>query len=320
MPRLPVADKYAQPEVVDFWRDFSRQGLQACEAIMLERYAPPPACVLDLGCGSGRAGLALIPQGYDVTGLDLIGEMVASAQALHREAGLPTKFVQADLRAIPAREASYDIVLILIAALQHISGRAARRQAFAEMRRVLRPRGVLILALDNLAPALTCYAWWAWRKLGTALWLRNAGQGAGERPAHFARGDSRGGRGEGTAADAMLEARRGQAGALAWHLRGLARTLRWRTWPGLLDGLRRLRLLPGEPGDVEINQVSLTPTSGMVYYHLYRHAELIADAASSGFSLFGYHSGRELNEGQTFAPLVRQLDKQVLYAFQKTSP
>ena len=37
--------------------------------------------------------------------------------------------------------------------------------------------------------------------------------------------------------------------------------------------------------------------------------------ASAGLTLRGYHDGRELNEGQEFAPCVRQLDKQVLYAF-----
>ena len=105
--------------------------------------------------------------------------------------------------------------------------------------------------------------------------------------------------------------------AWGWHARGIARTLRWRTWNGLIDVGRRARLARGEAGDTEIDQVSLTPTRGLVYYHIYRHAELVEDAAIGGFALVGYHSGRELSEGRSFVPRVRQLDKQVLYAFRR---
>jgi SAM-dependent methyltransferase len=306
MSRLSTAEKYAQPQVVEFWRTFSTQGLQACEAEMLARYAPPaPARVLDLGCGGGRAGLALMPRGYDVTGLDLSGQMLVAAQALFGEAQLDTNLVQADLRAIPASGASYDIALVFIAALQHIPTQRARRTVFAEIARVLRPGGVLILALDNLAPALTCYAWWGWRKISGASLTPN---GTEAQTANSVQTQ---------AADALLESGSGGVSALTWHARGLFKTLRWRTWTGTVDLVRAMGERDTEIGDTDIEQVSLTPTPGQVYYHLYRHAELVEDAAQAGLKLLGYHSGRELSEHQTFTPRVRQLDKQVLYAFRK---
>ena len=295
---MDIAEKYAQPEVVAFWQQFSHEGLQACEAMMLTRYAPPPATVLDLGCGSGRAGLALAPQGYEVTGLDITWPMVVAARVLYLQAGLQPDLLQADMRAIPCQAASYDVVLILIAALQHIRKRAARQAALAEIGRILRPGGVLILALDNIAPALTCYGWWGWRKVRS---LGKNGQAANSDHS----------------ADALLASRRQQMSGPGWHLRGLARTVRWRTWNGLLDYGRHWHVLAGEPGDTAINQVSLMATDGHVYYHLYQHDELVSDAAAAGLELAGYHSGRELNEGCTFAPIVRQLDKQVLYAFRR---
>jgi SAM-dependent methyltransferase len=266
--------------------------------MMLTRYAPPPATVLDLGCGSGRAGLALAPQGYEVTGLDITWPMVAAARALYLQAGLQPDLLQADMRTLPCQAASYDVALILIAALQHIRGRAARQAALAEIGRVLRPGGVLILALDNIAPALTCYGWWGWRKVSSL--------GKKERAANTNH-----------SADLLLASRRQQMSRAVWHLRGLARTVRWRTWNGLLAYGRHRHVLPGEPGDTAITQVSLRATKGYVYYHLYQHDELVKDAAVAGLELAGYHSGRELNEGSTFAPIVRQLDKQVLYAFRR---
>jgi hypothetical protein len=105
---------------------------------------------------------------------------------------------------------------------------------------------------------------------------------------------------------------------LAWRARGLARALRWRTWEGLRDAGRAMRLVSGEPGDTHIAQVSMPPTEGQVYYHLYRHAELVDDARVAGLQILGYHSANELAEGKTFGETARQLDKQVMYAFQRS--
>jgi ubiquinone/menaquinone biosynthesis C-methylase UbiE len=298
MNRLSTIEKYEQPEVVEFWRRFSQQGLQKCESEMLARYAPAPARVIDLGCGAGRVGLALKNSGDTVTGLDLVWPMIRTARDLYAENNIAPNLLQADIQSIPCADARYDVALIFIAAIQHIAGRSARRAVLAEVARIIRSGGVLILALDNLAPALTCYMWWAWRK-ARSIFRRSSNDQMVDR----------------TSAAELLESRRANRSAIGWHARGLARTLRWRTWSGLIDLARQAQVWRGELGDTAIDQVSLTATRGMVYYHLYRHAELIEDAASAGLTLLGYHAGRELNEGQVFSVRVRQLDKQVLYAF-----
>ncbi len=271
---------------------------------MLARYAPASGSVLDLGCGCGRAGLALIPRGYEVIGLDLSHAMLVAGRELFAQEHLASSFVQGDLRSLPCASANFDLALIFIAALQHIPGQRHRRGALAEIARILRPGGVLLVALDNLAPALSCYAWWVWRR------LLSLATGATPRQATT---DATGS----TPADEHLAANRRHSGALAWHIKGVARTLRWRTWPGWLDAGRRLHLLGGQQGDLAIEQVSLAATPGRVYYHLYRHTELVADAVAGGFALLGYHSGRELDERRTFSTRTRQLDKQILYAFQR---
>ncbi|MEP7198949.1 MAG: hypothetical protein ABI874_03945, partial [Chloroflexota bacterium] len=119
-------------------------------------------------------------------------------------------------------------------------------------------------------------------------------------------------------ADIVLTSNRSRMSALTWHAHGLARSLRWRTWEGARDVGRAVRLLRGEAGDTFIQQVSMPPTDGKVYYHLYRHDELVDDAQVAGLQLLGYYSGRELAEGKTFGETARRLDKQVLYAFRKS--
>jgi SAM-dependent methyltransferase len=295
-----ITNKYAQPEVVSFWKDFSSQGLQAGEWEMMHRYAPVDRCrdVIDLGCGGGRAGLALAPAGYRVTGLDITWEMTKATRQAYLAHNLPPDVLQADIQAIPCTDDSYDAALIFIAALQHIPGRTARRKTLAEIGRILRPDGVLILALDNIAPALTCYAWWVWRKLASV---------SKKTPKATSSQD--------TTADNLIYSNRTKFSGLVWHLRGLLRSLHWRTWTGILDLLRQFQLISGEKGDTFIDQVSLNPTPGRVYYHIYEYNELVEDATAANLALIACHSGRELSEKRAYPPRVRQLDKQVFYAF-----
>jgi ubiquinone/menaquinone biosynthesis C-methylase UbiE len=294
MSQINTAEKYSQPEVVSCWQNLSKQGLQKCEQVMVTRYFPASGSLLDVGCGAGRAVLALNKAGYQVKGIDLSLSMLGAGRHLSAAA----QFSGANLLALPFADTSFDAVFMFFGALQHIPGRANRRQAMAEMARIVQPGGRFILGLDNLAPALSCYIYWLQQKLLAPGPKAMAGQ---------------------SEADATLwnrETRR--VHPLIWHARGLARTLRWRTWPGLIDLTRQLHLGDSlEPGDTRVAQFSLQSTAGLLYYHLYRADELIEDAASGGWRLLGHHSGTELNEDRVYPPAIRRQDKQQFFAFEK---
>jgi SAM-dependent methyltransferase len=310
---LTLQEKYSQAEVVAFWTRFATSGLQLAEARMLERYAPPPpARLLDIGCGAGRVTLALAPCGYAVDGLDITAAMVQTANYLATLNAVRSAFVQADLGALPVAAGTYDIALIFIAALQHVARRALRQDALRQVASALRTGGVLILALDNIAPALECYIQWGADKLRsiTSDGRRQAVVESPGSPRHLPSATT-------SPADAVLVSNQSRMGRWMWHARGLIRTLRWRTWEGVRDAGRQLRIVNGEPGDTQIYQVAMPPTAGAVYYHLYRHAELAADAKIAGLRLLGYHSGNELAQDRSFSETARRLDKQVMYAFGK---
>jgi hypothetical protein len=104
-----------------------------------------------------------------------------------------------------------------------------------------------------------------------------------------------------------------------WHWRGLARTLRWRTGPGLVDALRRLNPFPAhvEPGDAQVAQFSLQATPGKIFYHVYRANQFLADTAAAGWRPLAHFSGTELSEDRTYPPLIRRHDKQQFFALEK---
>jgi SAM-dependent methyltransferase len=296
-----LRQKYRDPEVVGFWREMSIRGLQTVEARVLARYAPPGSRIVDLGCGAGRVALATDPIVYTVVGLDLVWEMVLTASELLRGVGRTPRVVQADLTSIPCRDRAFGVAVVFVASFQHVQGRAARQAALAEIARVLGPDGRFILAVDNLAPALACYGWWLARRL---IPTRAARRAVAPEAAP-------------TSADRRLSERPEHIGRGAWHVRGVMRTLRWRTWADVVDAVRIAGLAAGEPGDTRIEQVALPPTPGRVSYHLYRRRELIDDASRAGLHLVASHPGSELSQGDDDPIWIRSRHKQVFYVFRR---
>ena len=100
--------------------------------------------VLDAGCGLGY-GLEIIAAAgaASVTGVDLDPQAVAEAEKRFGEHAAAIR--QGDLRELPLDDDSFDLV-ICFEAIEHVEG---PEKALAELRRVLRPDGVLIISSPN---------------------------------------------------------------------------------------------------------------------------------------------------------------------------
>lgn len=103
------------------------------------------APVLDLACGTGDIAFELAQSGAGVIGLDVTHRMLQLARALAEATppGRAVRFVTGDMMALPFPEASFDVVTTGygLRNVPRIDG------ALAEIRRVLRPGG-LLLSLD----------------------------------------------------------------------------------------------------------------------------------------------------------------------------
>ncbi|MEV6542345.1 class I SAM-dependent methyltransferase [Streptomyces sp. NPDC051665] len=111
---------------------------------VLRRLLPTaPARVLDVGGGSGIHAEWLARDGYEVRLVDPVPLHVEQAGRLP---GVTAR--TGDARALPAQDASYDVVLLL-GPLYHLPERADRIRALSEARRVLRPGGLAVAATIN---------------------------------------------------------------------------------------------------------------------------------------------------------------------------
>jgi SAM-dependent methyltransferase len=101
--------------------------------------------ILEVGCGIGTLVADMADAGYTCVAIDRSPQMVAATRARLRRQGIPASRAsvqQADARALPFADASYDAVVSTFP-----TDYIADPRALAEIVRVLRPGGRLILVL-----------------------------------------------------------------------------------------------------------------------------------------------------------------------------
>ncbi|MFF4017894.1 class I SAM-dependent methyltransferase [Streptomyces sp. NPDC001843] len=147
MPETSVAHFYDELAddyhliYADWDTSIRRQG-NALDSLM----GQDNASVLDCSCGIGTQAIGLALHGHRVTGTDLSARAAARAarEAAHRNVML--RAAAADMRRLPFPDGGFDIVVCADNALPHLLTEHDVHAALAEMRRVLRPAGLLLLS------------------------------------------------------------------------------------------------------------------------------------------------------------------------------
>ena len=128
----------------DIWRRYVVEAAIAELARLLAPYASPHASLLDAGCGAGAGfeaiGRRIAPD--RILAVDVDRAQLAHARDEIARARRPIALVHCDLRRLPLGTASIDVVLCH-QTLHHASDQVA---VLRELRRVLRPGGILLLA------------------------------------------------------------------------------------------------------------------------------------------------------------------------------
>jgi len=137
--------KIRELEAWHFWFVGRRELVRGLLARHLD---PAPQRLLDVGCGTGHLARELLGAGHRVTAVDFLPESLAAARA-----DAPgVRLLRADAGRLPLADGAFDAVTMLDV-LEHVDDAAA----LAELRRVVRPGGLLVLTV----PA---YAWlWSHR-------------------------------------------------------------------------------------------------------------------------------------------------------------
>lgn len=100
----------------------------------------PPGSGLDVGCGTGKLSARLAEAGYRMTGVDPSEGMLEVMRARHPI----VEAVRGDGTGLPFGDGRFDLVYC-VAVMHHIADPDAVRQTLAEMVRVARPGGRILI-------------------------------------------------------------------------------------------------------------------------------------------------------------------------------
>jgi 2-polyprenyl-3-methyl-5-hydroxy-6-metoxy-1,4-benzoquinol methylase len=99
--------------------------------------------VLDAGCGDGYASCKLASQGFTVEGVDIAGEMIRLANDRAKEQQVSVRFQTGDISRLPFANESFAGILCI----NVVEFTPSPLQALLELKRVLKPDGVLIVGI-----------------------------------------------------------------------------------------------------------------------------------------------------------------------------
>lgn len=101
---------------------------------------------LDVGCGAGRHARALEAAGARTYGVDLSSSLLRVARQV-----TGARLIRADMRALPIRAGSMDLVVNLFTSFGYFASDAEHAAALREMTAALRPGGWFVLDYLNAA-------------------------------------------------------------------------------------------------------------------------------------------------------------------------
>ena len=145
-----VAEEYAE-------KFFNELQHKPCDRELLSRFTVRvrnlgPVC--DLGCGPGQIARYLRDCGVDAFGIDLSPAMIVVAQRLNPD----LQFYQGDMRSLPVADASWGGIAAFYSII-HIP-RKKVVGALKELRRVLKPSGLLLLSFHIGDEIIRLDEWW----------------------------------------------------------------------------------------------------------------------------------------------------------------
>ena len=133
---------FERDDQIAHYADEAADGPSDFESGLLKQLPEPPAAVLDVGCGAGRIAVPLSLQGYRVTGVDVSDGLLAQAREFAAASSAELQLAKVDPTQLPAR--TFDAVLS-IKQYCYLPGSELRKEYLADLARLVRPGGVLVL-------------------------------------------------------------------------------------------------------------------------------------------------------------------------------
>jgi SAM-dependent methyltransferase len=146
-----VSEWFGAPEAVSHYgRAAVSLGLWRAEELVFSQVFNRDWCLLDVGCGTGRIAFGLWRMGFRrVRGIDSCPPMIDEARRLAVGLGMAVDFEVGDATDLRVAAGAFDGAIFGFNGLMQIPGRGRRRQALAQLRRVVRAGGRLVFTTHD---------------------------------------------------------------------------------------------------------------------------------------------------------------------------
>jgi SAM-dependent methyltransferase len=142
-------EEFRDPETYDLQCDAFDEDFALIDQWVKSLGSP----LLDLACGTGRMAIRLALQGCDVTGVDVVPEMIAHARKKAAARGAVVNWVVADARDFHLGR-QFPCIFMLMNAFQFLPGRTDHEAMFACVREHLQPGGQFLFETRNPVPRM----------------------------------------------------------------------------------------------------------------------------------------------------------------------
>lgn len=146
---------FNQPDEVNLRLQEQEAGLSEPERRII-RFLSQQSRILDIGCATGRASIALAQAGHLVTGIDVAEQLIEKARTFAEKHQLAITYQVCDPLTLPFPEGVFDAALLL-KTYCYVPKRQNRIAWLTEIARVLKPEGWLCLSQYIIDEVLGSY-------------------------------------------------------------------------------------------------------------------------------------------------------------------
>lgn len=111
---------------------------------IIRRYNPESSSLLNLGCGTGKHDFLFANKGFNVTGIDISGQMLKMAEADKTKLKIRNvKFIKTDIRKLDLKT-EFDSVISLFHVISYLNSNQEIKNVLASVYKHLKDKGIFI--------------------------------------------------------------------------------------------------------------------------------------------------------------------------------
>jgi len=114
----------------------------------LKRILDKKQKILDAACGYGRFTIPLAKAGYQIGGIDITPIFIKKARELAKKDKLNIKFKIGDIRKLPYKDNSFDIIICMWSAFLELNKKSDQLKAIKKMSRALKKNGFVFMEMS----------------------------------------------------------------------------------------------------------------------------------------------------------------------------